>query len=682
MNKDILGKAGVVALLALIVLFGFYIRSVNNVPDKMLSYDPIFQYRFTKYYVDFGQLPAWDELSYYTGRAVSTSAPSLIFYLTALFYFFLKNAGWSLITTATFASAWYGALIAVPAFLLARELSNKWGGLLCALLVTSAPQLLVRTFGASYDTDQLAILFILLTLWAGIYALKNRTVFSVALASALFVLFASAWQTFWYTFFFLIAGAIIYVLAGYASGLRAKQPEHAKRAFDEARSLAAVLAAVFLMVTIAAYAIGLDPIRNLFGLIGFAQEAEKQIVNISIAELQSVNLADLNTWILAAGRFLTGDATVDNLSFLSLVGLMLYGLARSYRTNRMSFSFLLTILLVCFYTLTRGIRFTEFSSSLLPTVAAAGFGILVSDMRGRDRFLRGFSAGIGIYLAVIAVFLGLYIGQQLGPDNSPNWNDAWTFLRTQTPELSLVGTWWDPGHMITGLAERRVIADGAHCADQCLYGINDRITSLGKIMATNDENISLELINKYRGTSPKVYWIASDDLISKYQWLQYFGLGCDSRSDANCQLYSPVGLESVKYDQSGNQVVKVYGPIIVLDIQKEPIVLYTQGRNAAILGEVLYYDGGTVKSYNAMGGNATSLIATIDPLVKQLGYRLSNQTVPITVWVAKDYHMVVVIPPNLRNTVFTRMFFLEGQGLEHFKQVFRNEQVKIYEVEP
>jgi hypothetical protein len=43
--------------------------------------------------------------------------------------------------------------------------------------------------------------------------------------------------------------------------------------------------------------------------------------------------------------------------------------------------------------------------------------------------------------------------------------------------------------------------------------------------------------------------------------------------------------------------------------------------------------------------------------------------------------MIVAIPPNLRNTVFTRMFFLEGAGLEHFKQVFRNEQVKIYEVE-
>jgi hypothetical protein len=241
--------------------------------------------------------------------------------------------------------------------------------------------------------------------------------------------------------------------------------------------------------------------------------------------------------------------------------------------------------------------------------------------------------------------------------------------------------------MITGKAERRVIADGAHCGYQCLYGINDRITGLGKIMATDDEDVSLELINKYRGTSPKVYWIASDDLISKYQWLQYFGLGCDSRLDSNCQLYSAMGIQSARYDQNGRQIVRLYGPsadvtpIIMFSIQKEPVMIYVQGKNAALLGEIIYYEGDSVEIYKPDEGNSTALAQGLEPLVKQLGYRMSNQTVPVTAWVSKDGGMTVIIPPNLRNTVFTRMFFLEGQGLEHFKQVFRNERVKIYEVE-
>ncbi|MEM5814263.1 MAG: STT3 domain-containing protein [Candidatus Aenigmatarchaeota archaeon] len=681
MDRAVSERAAVILLLAFIVLFGFYVRSVNNVPDRMLSYDPVFQYRFTKYFADFGELPLWDELSYYTGRAVSTTAPGLMFYLTTLVYSFTKNLGWSLVTTATFASAWYGAFIAVPAFLLGRELSNKWGGLLAAALTTSAPQILVRTFGASYDTDQIAIFFILMTLWAGLCALKKRDLFSISLASAFFIAFAAAWQMFWYTFFFLVAAVAVYSIVCFASLYKGKSHGIAKTVFGDAKPFAAVVASIFFIVFVGTTIIGMDTATYFFAVIGFAQEAEKQIVNISIAELQLINLADTSTWMMAVGRFLTGDAVIDNLFFLTLVSLMLYGLRHTYKSDKLTFSFLLTILAVSFYTITRGIRFTEFSAGLLLAVAAAGFGLLVADVKGKDVFVRASVTGLGIFLAAFAVFMGLYVGQNLGPDTNQNWESAWAFLRTQTPELSLVGTWWDPGHMIAGQAERRVIADGAHCGYQCLYGINDRITNLGKIMATDNEELSVELIKKYRGTSPKVYWIASDDLISKYQWLQYFGLGCDSRTDSRCQLYTPIGLQSFRYDQTGKPIVKVYGPIIVLDVAESPTAIYVQGKNAAFLDEVLYYRGDRVETVKAVGVDRTALARDLDPLVQQLGYRMSNQTVPITAWVAKDSSMIVVIPPNLRNTVFTRMFFLEGRGLEHFKQVFRNEQVKIYEVE-
>jgi hypothetical protein len=225
-----------------------------------------------------------------------------------------------------------------------------------------------------------------------------------------------------------------------------------------------------------------------------------------------------------------------------------------------------------------------------------------------------------------------------------------------------------------------VIADGAHCGFQCLYGINDRITALGKIMATDDENVSLQLIRKYQGTSPKVYWIASDDLISKYQWLQYFGMGCDSRSDARCQLYSALSLENVKYDTNGNAVVFVYGTIMMVAVGEKPALVYVQGKNAALIDEVMYYNGNSVITRNLNNENKTDLASSMDPLMKQLGYRMSDQSVSLTGWLSKDSRTIIIIPPTLRNTVFTRMFFLEGQGLEHFKQVFRNEQVKIYEV--
>ena len=134
-------------VLALIFIFliSYYIRVINVTPDKLLSFDPIFQYRYTKYLVEWGHLPLWDELTYYVGRAATD--PPFMHYLTALIYW-LQPFKWSLMTTANYASALYGALLVFAAFLLGKELSNKYGGLFSAILIGTAPQILIRTFGS------------------------------------------------------------------------------------------------------------------------------------------------------------------------------------------------------------------------------------------------------------------------------------------------------------------------------------------------------------------------------------------------------------------------------------------------------------------------------------------------------------------------------------------------------
>jgi hypothetical protein len=237
--------------------------------------------------------------------------------------------------------------------------------------------------------------------------------------------------------------------------------------------------------------------------------------------------------------------------------------------------------------------------------------------------------------------------------------------------------------MISANAERRDFADGAHCGNTCFYNINDRITDIGKIMATTDENESLSLINKYKGTSEKAYWIASDDLIGKYQWLQYFGTGCDARTDSQCSIYMLLSRTKVAYDQNGNPILVFAdssGSINSIVLFGEiPLPLLIQGRDAMLYRDMIYYNGNELKNYSFENLNETKMAALKEGL-KQYNLILSNQTVPLTAWMPSNYGYMTLIPDRLKDTVFTKMFFLEGQGLEHFKQVFRNEQVKIYEV--
>ena len=553
-------------------------------------------------------------------------------------------------------------------------------------MVGTAPQILIRTFGSSFDTDQLVLFFLLLTVYLGYVALKKKTIGSFALALTGFTLFMLTWMFFFYPIFILGGFVLVYFFLSLVIGRLKKSEGFSLK--DVVSKLIGHLK-FFIIIIICLFLIGwineIDIITNLLKLMGFAQAAEKQIVNISIAELQPFDIFNLQGWILATGRFMIGDE-ITVLIFLIFISFSAFGFLyfAKMKKDLRSFSLLLTVFFVGIYTTFRGIRFTEFTAALFLILICTGFGCFVKYSQ-KNKLLKSFAIGLGIFIAICGMGIGLEMGNGLGPDQNPNWDDAWNFLKTKTPELSIVGTWWDPGHMISGLAERRNYADGAHCSElHCLYPINTRITNLGKIMSTTNENESLELIRKYQGTSPKVYWIASDDLIAKFQWLQYFGTGCDARYESKCPLYMQLSESSRSFDETGNIIIRNYDmgqqtKVMVFSGQI-PIPIFVQGINAALFDEFIVYNNTQPVPIKLTENEIGSLIESLKPLERQLNVRFTNQTVPMTVWMPRHFSYIVIIPPNLRNAVFTKMFMLEGQGLEHFKQVFRNEQVKIYEV--
>jgi asparagine N-glycosylation enzyme membrane subunit Stt3 len=678
----------IVALVA-IFLFSYYIRSLNIVPDRILSFDPTFQYRYTYYVAEYGHLPVWDELTYYVGRLFEfNTSPPLMFYITSFVYWLVESMGVSLLTLASYMSAIYGAAIVIPAFLLGRELSNKYGGLFAALLVGTAPQILTRTFGSSYDTDQIVLFFLIMTIFLGYYAFKKKTIYSYALALAGFFGFLMTWGYSFYSFFILVGFIVLYGLLNLLlgeGGIRKIDTGRLKKSLVSVKNYSIFLVLLLIGLTILATLNGENILLHITNVIGFATSAENWIVNISIAELQPFNIFSLEGWIVAMGRFITGISMIDISILLIFFFMIFFGLYSSYRERDIGkLSFLLTLFLIGIYTTFRGIRFTEFTSAFFIVIIAAGFGSLIEWTKKKDAIFMATVIGVALFMAFNFMQLSYSMGEQLGPDINANWDNAWNFLKTETPELSIVGTWWDPGHMINSLAERRNFADGAHCHNQCLYTINDRITDLGKIMATSDENVSLELIDKYKGDSPAVYWIASDDLIGKFRWLQYFGTGCDGVTDPSCPLYIQLAQSSQSADENGNLAFINYAmsqdsKIVIYNAQI-PIPLLVQGINIALFDEVIAYNGTQAIPIKFSQEDIDSLITALKPLESQLGARFTNQTIPMTVWMPAHYQYIVIIPPNLRNAVFTKMFMLEGQGLDHFKQVFRNEQVKIYEV--
>ncbi len=684
--------------LLFIICFSYSIRAANLDPNKLLSFDPIFEYRYTKYFADNGELPKWDELTYHPGREITiNSAPPIMFYISAIIYWILKNFGYTLLSAASLLSALYGAIIVIPAFFLGRELSNKYGGILSAALIGSAPQILIRTFGGSYDTDQLVVFFILLTLFSVIYAMKRRTVFSYCFAAASFVGFMLMWTTFFYVIFIAGIAIPIFFMLSLISGALGKSVSGAVK---ETSALIVSILVILVSVLVFGIVSKVDVVGALVSFLGWAQKPEALIVNISIAELQNINLLEIGNWLVSFGRIISGNGFID----ISIFILMLVFIAGSFimsvkRREFLNSAFLITLIAVGIYTTTRGARFTEFSSIFILVTAAAGAGYLVEYFWSRKKetesagrvLIAVLCSGLVLFLAATTMFIGLQLSIQLGPDYSDNWDAAWKFLRENTPENALVGTWWDPGHMITGLGERRVIADGAHCGNEsCLYGINQRISDLGKVFLETDENKAIDILKKYKGTSDKAYWIASDDLISKFQWLQYFGTGCDARTgDPKCEMYIFVPQTSAKYTTDGRIGLRVYdlpdGPDgfsreAIIIHGAVPLVLYREGNNAVLFNHIVYRNNTELADFIIGNDELEDLVPAISPITSQLGITVVNQTMPRVAWVEDNYGYMVIMPDRLQNAMFTRMFFLDGFGLEKFKLVFRNSQVKIYEV--
>jgi hypothetical protein len=240
-------------------------------------------------------------------------------------------------------------------------------------------------------------------------------------------------------------------------------------------------------------------------------------------------------------------------------------------------------------------------------------------------------------------------------------------------------TWWDPGHIIAGYTGLRVHADGAHCGygpGACIpYGHDDRIQDMGRVFSISNETEALSILSKYRQLTPaqcaearqaygsimpadacdavpEMYVLASSDLIGKYYWLTYFGTGTGrnfvqlsrtSVDQAQGVLSYGSGLVSLAYN-NGTWVPVLNAP--------------DQGIRNAVIRSLVYFENGQEKR---MSFNETNIIEGM-------------------LWVDPSYSTVIFMDAATRDSIFTRMFFFNGEGLQHFQLVYQNPEIRMYKV--
>lgn len=260
-----------------------------------------------------------------------------------------------------------------------------------------------------------------------------------------------------------------------------------------------------------------------------------------------------------------------------------------------------------------------------------------------------------------------------GPILSDNWFAALTWLHDNTPNCTVIATYWDPGHFITGIARRPVVFDGASQGATRTIMVNgteviaSRIQDIATTLLTSDEDKALDILRKYRNPNcNEMYYIASQDLLSKSVWWSYFSTWDATRVGEKGDKYSYAIVQRSQsrpiLDQ--NAIAHVYPlgqqqAFVIYETNSTYQAFIQQGSTLATVAKIFYFDK------NGQGNLRTRAGSEINGLI----------------WMTPDKNAIIFAPPQLENSLFTRMYLFNGLGLNNFELAGNyGGEVKLFKV--
>ncbi|MBU5678623.1 MAG: STT3 domain-containing protein [Candidatus Aenigmatarchaeota archaeon] len=307
--------------------------------------------------------------------------------------------------------------------------------------------------------------------------------------------------------------------------------------------------------------------------------------------------------------------------------------------------------------------------------------------------------GLVITILILYPFLqrSYYISKYSGTVLTDNWWNALNWIRENTPECAVIATYWDPGHFITGIAERPVVFDGASQNSlrtitlegnisreeiEKIVGISNfrirrfekdgkyyvnvttaRIQDIATTLLTSDEEQAIKILKRYLipNCNNTMYYIASEDLLWKSQWWTYFSTWDPKTKKGTKYFYIPAQYAGKK--SLGNSTYYLYPisriEVFVIEEGEEEMDAFLQAQN----------EKKTIRKF----------IYFKDNLIKEKSYE--NYEIDGTLFLSPDKSIVIFMNKELENSLFTRMFLLNGAGLKRFEFI-RNfgGEVKIFKV--
>jgi len=502
---------------------------------ELNEFDPFFNYRATEYIVNNGadSYFEWnDDLSWYPhGRDVSWSSQVML-HLTAATTYAIFGGGGQLYDFTIMFPVIFGSLTVIVIFALVRIIGGTTAGLFASLLFSVSLPIIIRGQIGWFKSEPLGLFFSILGIYlflSGIKSKNHKIAFSKLVFAGIFVIFGlSAWGgdqffiiplgIFFLTLPFLRTDHkfLIWTIPVFTISTIISSLLFERLAFTFISGLGglSLIIPTFFLVSCIIIQNKSNKNKNRNGLFLLVAIL---IIGSSVLilndDLQFVNLPS-HRYLNAVNPFLTtSDPLTDSVSehatttisqsftFHSI--LMLFAgfgiwiiLKNSKKSNFIKndmISFSLILGLTGIYVSSAFVRLEVFASLSVIILSSLGLTMLLKEFSSKKNHVKNFKNS----LIKITFFAGLIIlliipltfptqGSVLSVTNNPptimnggstyaisttDWLDTLDWIKNNTPEDSVVGSWWDYGYWIQTKAERASLADNSTLIDHVIKRI-------------------------------------------------------------------------------------------------------------------------------------------------------------------------------------------------------------------
>ena len=491
----------------------------------------------------------WDSLSTSPYGREANYEPVIVM-LAAWVYNFVNMFGTvSLTQVAFWLGPIVGSLAVLPAFFIVkRSTGSTWGAIVAGIIAGAAPAYFSHTYGGFFDTDMFNVLFplmIVLFLTESFYAKKPVFKALYAVISALFLgLFSLSWSGYAYMVLLTFGTLILYFPISYlVDKLDGKDLSNKKEWLLNNQATITFVVFVIVSVIVLALTVGTSFVETTIGILGMSTSLQSATagsaypnVYVSVGEMQIPQVIDvINN---------TGGLFPILFALMGFV-LMFHGLRKKAKTeepevvevkkeesddkklrtrrykpktkkaeeiththeNRFIpgkfewtqrekynnlFLFVLLILWVLGIgiMLTQGTRFIEQFEVPIALLSGIFVGIFVNyiDLKIEQKSYVTFIALVLVLLAVVSPVYADHLtsSQAVGSTNDDMYNTL-TWIKANTPENSVLASWWDFGHLFTAVADRQVVFDGGSQNNMRAYWV-------GNSLATSNEDLSAGIL--------------------------------------------------------------------------------------------------------------------------------------------------------------------------------------------